>query len=211
MTIQADRRMSRGVWFNINYTWAKGLTDTSYNNYPAGAQQNQYERFLERADDPSIRRQQLRFSYVLDVPIGRGHRVLGNIPRALDHVLGGWQFAGITTLLTGAALSPSYSNADPAFTNQFSGRPDRIGDGNFDSGIMRDSIKNRIPIFDASAFAVPATGRGSLRQLRPLRSHRPRPGCLERRHPQELAFRRRTRPVPVPLGNVQRLQPAQLQ
>mgnify|MGYP000921074171 FL=1 len=160
MTIQADRRMSRGVWFNINYTWAKGLTDTSYNDYAAGFQQNQYERYLERADDPSIRRQQLRFSYVLDVPIGRGHRVLGNIPRALDHVLGGWQFAGITTMLTGARLSPSYSNADPAFTNQFSGRPDRIGNGNFDSSIMRDSIKNRIPIFDTSAFAVPATGRG---------------------------------------------------
>lgn len=160
MTIQADRRMSRGIWFNINYTWAKGLTDTSFNDYSSGAQQNQYERFLERADDPSIRRQQLRFSYVLDVPIGRGHRVLGNIPRALDHVLGGWQFAGITTMLTGARLSPSYSNADPAFTNQFSGRPDRIGNGNFDSGIMRDSIKNRIPIFDASAFTVPATGRG---------------------------------------------------
>ena len=31
LTIQADRRMSRGLLFNLNYTWAKGLTDTGLN------------------------------------------------------------------------------------------------------------------------------------------------------------------------------------
>lgn len=160
LTVQADRRMTRGLWFNINYTFAKGLTDTGLGSYTAGIQQNQYDRFLERADDPALRRQQLRFSYVLDIPLGRGQRFGSGISRALDHVIGGWQLAGITTLLTGARLSPAYSNADPAFTNQFSGRPDRIGDGNFDSGEMRDSIKSREPIFDRSAFVLPATGRG---------------------------------------------------
>ena len=159
-TIQADRRMSRGLWFNVNYTYAKSLSDGSLGSYTSGIQQNQYARFLERADDPALRRQQLRFSYVLDIPFGRGQRFGGSIPRPLDHVIGGWQFAGITTMLTGARLSPAYSNADPAFTNQFSGRPDRIGDGNFDSDQMRDSIKTRQAIFDRSAFVLPTTGRG---------------------------------------------------
>jgi hypothetical protein len=67
---------------------------------------------------------------------------------------------GITTMVTGQRLSPAYSNADPASTNQLSGRPDRVGDGNFDSDDMRDSIKRRVPIFDLSAFVVPTTGRG---------------------------------------------------
>jgi len=159
-TIQADRRMSKGLWFNANYTWAKGLTDTTLNGYTAGIQQNQYARYLERGDDPALRRQQLRFSYVLDIPVGRGQRFGGGMARPLDHVIGGWQLAGITTMVTGARLSPSYSNADPAFTNQFSGRPDRIGDGNFDSDAMRDSIKARQPVFDRNAFVLPATGRG---------------------------------------------------
>jgi hypothetical protein len=159
-TIQADRRMSRGLWFNVNYTYAKGLSDGGLGSYTSGIQQNQYARFLERADDPALRRQQLRFSYVLDIPYGRGHRFGGSIPRPLDHVIGGWQLAGITTMLTGARLSPAYSNADPAFTNQFSGRPDRVGDGNFDSSAMRDSIKTRQPILDRSAFVLPTTGRG---------------------------------------------------
>lgn len=160
LTLQADRRMSRGLWFNVNYTWAKGMTDTSLNGYTGGIQQNQYQRYLERSDDPALRRQQFRFSYVWDMPVGRGRKALGSIPRALDFVIGGWQLAGITTLLTGARLSPSYSNADPAYTNQFSGRPDRSGNGNFDSGQMRGLIETGKPIFSLGDFPLPATGRG---------------------------------------------------
>lgn len=159
-TAQADRRMSRGLWFNVNYTWGKGLTDTGLNGYIAGLQQNQYARFLERGDDPALRRQSFRFSYVWDLPIGRGQRLLNSIPSPVNFVIGGWQLAGITTMLTGARLSPSYSNADPAFTNQFSGRPDRIGNGNYDSGSMRDSIKQGTPVFNLAHFVVPTTGRG---------------------------------------------------
>lgn len=159
-TFQADRRMSRGLWFNVNYTLSKGITDVGLNGYTASIQQNQYARYLERSDDAALRRQQLRFSYVWDIPIGRGRHALSNMPILLDHVIGGWQLAGITTLLTGPRLSPSYTNADPTYTNVFSGRPDRIGDGNFDSGEMRTSIETGKLIFDKSAFVLPVTGRG---------------------------------------------------
>ena len=77
--MQADRRMSRGLWFNVNYTLAKGLTDVSLNGYTAGIQQNQYARYQERADDPALRRQQLRFSYVWDIPVGRGRLALSSM------------------------------------------------------------------------------------------------------------------------------------
>ena len=60
---------------------------------------------------------------------------------------------------TGQFLSPSFSGVDPANTNQFSGRPDRIGDGNV-GGSTGDLIESHQPIFDRSAFAVPAAGRG---------------------------------------------------
>jgi hypothetical protein len=160
LIIQADRRMSRGLWFNINYTLAKALTDVDLRSYATGSQQNQYARYLERADDPNIRRQQLRFSYVLDIPYGRGRRFGNTLIRPLDFVIGGWQLAGITTMMTGARLSPTYSNADPAGTGQVSGRPDRVGNGNLDSDAMRDLIRNRQPIFDRSAFALPANNRG---------------------------------------------------
>ena len=159
-TIQADRRMAGGLWFNANYTYAKALTDVDLRGYASAPQQNQYQRYLERSDDGNLRRQQLRFSYLYDLPIGRGQRLLGNLPQPVNFFLGGWQLAGITTMMTGARLSPSFSGTDPANTNQFGGRPDRLGDGNFDSGDMRDSIESRRPIFDLAAFALPATGRG---------------------------------------------------
>jgi hypothetical protein len=82
------------------------------------------------------------------------------MPAVSNHILGGWQLSGITTMSTGKRLSPAFSGTDPANTNQFGGRPDRVGDGNFDSGGMRDRIKSGVPIFDAAAFVQPETGRG---------------------------------------------------
>jgi hypothetical protein len=160
MTIQADRRMSNGLWFNVNYTLAKALTDVDLRAYPSGIQQNQYERYLERADDANLRRHQLRFSYLFDLPFGKGKHFGNSLPGAINFVVGGWQLGGITTMQTGARLSPAYSNSDPANTNQVSGRPDRVGDGNLDSADMGDLIRSRQSIFDRSAFVLPATGRG---------------------------------------------------
>jgi hypothetical protein len=159
-TVQADRRMAQGLWFNVNYTLAKALTDVDLRSYSATPQQNQYQRYLERGDDGNHRRQQLRFSYVYDLPVGRGKPLANSIPSVANWVIGGWQVSGITTMLTGARLSPEFSNSDPANTNQFGGRPDRIGDGNLDSDRMRDLIQSRQPIFDLGAFARPVDGRG---------------------------------------------------
>ena len=161
MSIQAERRISRGLSFNANYTWAKALTDVSLTNYATGFTQNQYARFLERGDDDWVRRQQLRFSYIYELPFGKGQKlscivcrlwattfwVAGSFPASLPCPPESW-------------LSPAFSGTDPANTNQFGGRPDRVGDGNLDSGGMRDRIKSGVPIFDAAAFVQPVDGRG---------------------------------------------------
>jgi hypothetical protein len=159
--IQADRRLSKGLSFNANYTWAKALTDTALGGFSFSPGQNQYARFLERADDSIIRRHVLRFSYVYHLPFGRGQHYLGTLSGVANQVIGGWELSGITTMATGQRLSPAFSNSDPANTNQFGGRPDRVGDGNLDSGEMRDLIKAGSSIFDSSAFVQPVNGRGS--------------------------------------------------
>ena len=73
------------------------------------------------------------------------------------------QLSGITTMATGQRLSPAFSGTDPANTNQFVERmrPDRVGDGNFDSGEMRDRIKAGLPIFDSCVLPGLSMGRGS--------------------------------------------------
>lgn len=160
MNLTAEHRLSGGMSFSINYTWSKALTDALLAGKAASFAQNQYARYLERGDDDWIRRQQFRFSYVYELPFGHGKKLLNHLPTVSEYVLGGWQLSGITTMSTGRRLSPGFSGTDPANTNQFGGRPDRIGDGNFDSGSMRDRIKSGEPIFDAAAFVQPANGRG---------------------------------------------------
>ncbi|MGH9845708.1 MAG: TonB-dependent receptor domain-containing protein, partial [Blastocatellia bacterium] len=158
LTIQADRKMARGLYFNANYAYAKAMTDVALNGYEIGFQQNQYNRRLERAADSSVRKHQLRFSYIYELPIGRGKALFSEMPRVANAVLGGWQFNGITTILSGPRISPSFSGVDPTNTNQFSGRPDRIGNGNI--GDIQDRIKAGLPIWDRGAFVVPQAGRG---------------------------------------------------
>jgi hypothetical protein len=55
---------------------------------------------------------------------------------------------------TGQFFTPSFSGSDPSNTNTSGGRPDRIRNGNLPSG---ERTLERW--FDATAFAVPATGR----------------------------------------------------
>lgn len=159
LTIKADRRITRGLTFNANYTWAKALDEVGLNGYLNAPAQNQYNRRLERADDPAIRRHTLIFFYTYELPIGHGKALLGNASGLFDKIVAGWQVAGTTLLQSGPFRSPSFSGVDPANTNQFSGRPDRIGDGNI-GGSMTDRIENHQVIFDRSAFVIPAAGRG---------------------------------------------------
>jgi hypothetical protein len=158
LTIQGDRHISRGLTFNVNYTWAKALTNVDLRTYNSVPQQNQYDLRLERADDPNIRQQQLRFSFVYELPFGRGKALLGSAHGVLDQLVSGWQLSGITTMYSGQLLTPTFSGTDPAYTNQFTGRPDRIANGNLD--YSRADIKDHEPIFDINAFVQPATGRG---------------------------------------------------
>jgi hypothetical protein len=160
LNVKANRRVARGLTFNANYTWAKSLTDVGLNGYLNGAQQNQYDRALERGDDPAIRRHLVIFSYIYELPFGHGRALLGNATGLFDKIISGWQAAGTTTMTSGARLSPTFSGVDPANTNQFGGRPDRIGAGTV-SGNIHDLIESHQPIFDQSAFVVPAAGRGS--------------------------------------------------
>ncbi|MCI0540570.1 MAG: TonB-dependent receptor, partial [Verrucomicrobiales bacterium] len=159
LTIQADRKLAHGLWFNANYAFGKALTDVDLRDYAQTAQQNQYNRRLERGPDPNIRKHQLRFSYIYELPVGRGKTFFSGMNRAANVILGGWQVNGITTIISGQLLSPEFSGVDPANTNQFGGRPDLIGNVNI--GDMRDRIKSGLPMWDRAAFVVPQDGRGS--------------------------------------------------
>jgi hypothetical protein len=89
-----------------------------------------------------------------ELPLGRGRRYLGNIPRAVDEVFGGWNIAWVTYLQSGQYFSPSFSDDDPSNTNTFGGLPDRVCNGN-----LPPSERRLDRWFDTSCFVPPPPGR----------------------------------------------------
>ena len=56
---------------------------------------------------------------VWDLPFGRGQRWAGNVPKALDYVIGGWTASGITTIQSGepySVLSGQFTNGNIRFS-----------------------------------------------------------------------------------------------
>jgi hypothetical protein len=81
------------------------------------------------------------------LPFGKGKK-WANGGGALDHLVGGWQIAGITLLRTGPPFSPAFTATQAGWMG---GRPDQIGEPKLSRG-ERSIYK----WFDASAFAAPA-------------------------------------------------------
>ncbi len=53
----------------------------------------EFNRFQNYAVDGAIPKQRLNFNGIVDLPVGKGKRLLGNANRVVDAVLGGFQFA----------------------------------------------------------------------------------------------------------------------
>ena len=116
LQLTASKHYSNGLELLASYTWSKSIDDSSmydtnvqwignYGSYIGGNIQDPNKPWLERSlstfDVPSM----LKFSYTYELPIGRGKAFLGDMPRALDVIFGGWKTAGIWAIHDGRPLS----------------------------------------------------------------------------------------------------------
>jgi len=161
-----------GVYFEGSYTLGKSLDYGSSFFGSSGEQGGVADANNIRADrGPSsfdIRHRAV-FTYVIDLPVGPGHRLFGWNNGVNRQVLGGWQISGITTLQTGTPFTIFNDSSDFSGFNQFNDRPDVVGtgpltqdnrnpDAAFDFtrfGCFFDTVKSRL---DCSKGAPP-TGR----------------------------------------------------
>jgi len=75
-------------------------------------------------------------SFVWALPFGRGHRWGGSAPAALDLLIGGWQLAGINTVVPGEPVTLTYT---PAASFQVSGiQQDFRGANNYRPNVVCD-------------------------------------------------------------------------
>jgi len=144
-----------GIYFEGSYTVGKSIDDGSSFFGSTGERAGLDDRNNLAADrGPSsfdIRHRAV-FTYVVDLPVGPGHRLLGWNSGVNREVFGGWQVSGNTTIQSGTPFTVFNSSADFSGFNQFNDRPDVAG-----TGPLRQDNSNPDGAFDKTYFSSMVT------------------------------------------------------
>src|SRR5438067_4252538 len=108
LVLRVEKLFSHGVSFLVSYTGSKTIDNASGRIFGVNAfvppVQNIYDLKAERAISEGDISQQLAISHVLELPFGKGNRLLSNAPAPVNAILGGWSLNGTATLTKGFPL-----------------------------------------------------------------------------------------------------------
>ncbi len=141
LTARFTAIVSRSVTINASYAhgrnFANGnnLDQTNINQYYGPTQQDIAHIFNTQ--------------FTLEIPVGHGRRFLGDSNRVLDAIIGGWQYAGLLHIRSGARFDV-VGNDGTTLNNNQNNRPDRIGNGQLSNPTVNHW-------FDPSAFVLHQT------------------------------------------------------
>jgi hypothetical protein len=135
-----------------SYTWTHALDIAS--NADLGAQNGgDFRDFRNPAQEYGNSdfdvRHRFVFSYLYELPIGHGKRMLGYASGVLNQFVGGWQVGGITSVSTGNWFT--ILDANRVANSEGQQRPDLIGDPR-----GKPCLPNTF--FNTCAFADPPSG-----------------------------------------------------
>jgi hypothetical protein len=110
LNVQVQKRYSRGVQYNVNYTWSKfrdnELSRSELAGYPGTSTYTNYydpkDRWGLSGNDV---RNRLIASGLYELPFGRGKLVQSD-SNLVNQVIGGWTISGLEEIHSGTALSP---------------------------------------------------------------------------------------------------------
>jgi hypothetical protein len=122
-----ETRARNGLSLLASYTFARCLTDGSFAS--VARESNSYAAaYGLRYYGPCAwdLHHNLVISYLYQLPVGRGHAFLGNIPSWANAVVGDWQISGITTMQSGLPFTATISS-DTANTGVAAQRPNITG------------------------------------------------------------------------------------
>ena len=148
-----ERRFGKGLYFLTSYTWSKSIDTVSSANFDSavtGGVQNIYDPKQNRGVSDWDVPHRLAFSYVYDLPFGKGLRYLANAPGVVNHLLGGWQMTGIFQASSGVPGTVRVGLSLPGGD----ARPNLVGNPNLPSGERSPDMW-----FNTKAF-VANTGAG---------------------------------------------------
>jgi hypothetical protein len=165
-------RVSGGITFTANYTYAKSIDDASSSGGDknvltsvGGFTDGQAAFGAARSNDRSVstydQRHVINGTYIWDLPFGRGRQWANRLWKPLDMVIGGWTTSGTLKLNSGFPYMPYLSDANQLGDITHTARPDLtpgvpvvnpLWDRNCPVGTGCQ------PYVNPSAFARPALG-----------------------------------------------------
>ena len=162
-------RFRADLLFIASYTWGKFLSDVggpeewgSINGDQGGSGiRNFYNLKGDWSVDGTNITNSAVLNYIYQLPFGRGKKFGGDMNRAADAVVGGWQIAGITTVQSGFPMSigPG-TNSESVFGGnqhaQFTGQQLHSGHCGGTNGVPVIPVGTAYCFFNPAAFESPA-------------------------------------------------------
>lgn len=110
--ISARRRFEKGLTFGMSYTWSKSIDDlsidptgastggglsTTGSTTPTDIRNYRLDRTVSDFDNKHV----LVANMLYEFPIGNGKKFAGDVPRWVNHIIGGWSMTGIFNYQSG--------------------------------------------------------------------------------------------------------------
>jgi hypothetical protein len=176
LQVTVQERLSRGLTFNVNYTWSKNIGDDGpFRNgfdIPQAAISNGTHSWhmdrIDRAETTVSTPHSVHAYGVYQLPFGQGR--LGGQNVITRQIVGGWQISGIYTYASGTPVqityggctSPLQGQCMPDINPAFTGSSARIN-GSFGSGAGGRTACNlgvgtgctAVKYFDTNGFSAP--------------------------------------------------------
>ncbi len=152
LNLRLEKRFSRGLQFNANYTWSKAIDDVESRDEIGGnagdnAFANQYDRRADRGLSGNHIAHRFIGSATWDLPVRLENK-------ALNSVIGGWSTSLIYEARTGSPFGVIENNAAAIYPTAATVRSNAIGayreNPNWRNNVLAENF------FDTSTFAAPA-------------------------------------------------------
>src|SRR5438552_5468256 len=119
LQVIVEKRFASGLSFNTNYTFQHAVADIDGGTHA-------YDPAANYGPNDNYRNHVFIFTQVYQLPFGKGKKFAGNVGRAADLLIGGWELNGTTNFSSGLPFTPSLSSCH-ASSDTGPCRPDRVG------------------------------------------------------------------------------------
>ena len=185
LNLRVDKRFSRGLQFNANYTWSKAIDDVESRDELGGnagdnAFANQYDRRADRGLSGNHIAHRFIGSATWELPLGVG-RAWRTGNGILDNIVGGWSTSVIYEVRTGSPFGVIENNAAAIYPTAATVRSNVAGAVSRESELAQQRPQRDLFRPDLIRGAGPV----HVRQLGPNRRYRPGRNRLGRVTAQE--------------------------